>query len=165
MAKPITADMRIADQFKISPSWRQAEGETDGQPVLIRVRNDIEAAVGAEGLPVCMQLTVSFPEEVNCTALDEEQAGFIEEFETIVIDEIEEKGLALCCLVYNIQNQIDYTFYGKDVEAFIAHVSEYDFDGVELSVASEEEPDWSSYRDMYQGIIDGADADAADSAE
>ncbi len=157
VAKAITAAMSIADQFSINPSWRQAEGETDGNAVLIRVRNDIEAAVGAEGLPVCMQLTVSFPEDVNCTALDEEQSGFIEEFETIVIDEIEEKGLALCCLVYNIQNQIDYTFYGKDVEAFIAHVSEYDFEGVELSVGSEEEPDWTSYREMYQGIIEGAE--------
>lgn len=149
--------MSISETIGIEPQWRLAEGEVEGQAVLIRLRCNIEAAVAHEGLGTCIQFTVAFPEDVETTQLDEEKAAFLEELESVFIDQIEEQGIALCCLIYNIENQVDYTFYADTLQPFVDFVSDYQVEGVEMSVGSAEEPDWNSYREMYQGIMDNAE--------
>lgn len=151
---PYNNAMSIAAQFKIEPQWRLAEGESDGQAVLIRLRCNIEAAVAHADLAICVQLTLAFPEGIDTTRLAEEQSSFLEELEEVFIDAVEEQGLGLCTLVYNIGTQVDYTYYVSDVQPFVDFISNYQIEGVDLSMGSEEEADWVSYKEMYQGIID-----------
>jgi hypothetical protein len=146
--------MSIAEQLQIEPCWRIAEGESDGQAVLIRLRCNIENAVAHASLGTCVQLTLLFPEDIDTTRLDEEQSGFLDEMENVFIDEVETDALGLCVLVYNMGRQVDYTYYVGELQPFIDFISNYQLEGVELSLGSDEEADWTSYRDMYQGIID-----------
>lgn len=144
--------------------WSVAEGENDGIPFLLRFRPHLNDFI--ETRRYSKRLTVLLPYDSDNDSLmpTDEQTELFRNIEDALVDILESDVQAVLAFVYTGQNQKEWHWYSTDINETGKRLNDVlsNFDRLPLELSAEDDPDWSEYNSVLEGVDDSEYQDSED---
>ena len=133
--------------------WVGAEGEIEGMPTLVRIRQDLDLFVGHTDWP--RRLTISWEYEAdNPSGMPApELSDEMRTFEDALVPAVERDKTAILAFVFTCDGLRHWHFYFSDIGAVQTRLTDAlaQLPRFPLDMSAEDDPEWSLYQAVCQG--------------
>lgn len=128
-------------------NWTVAQGEDDGKPILLRIRNP--APKFAKKSKFAQMLAIAWPyESPGDHGLPvEEDLAAMTELEELLVAAFEDTKQGFLSVVVTGNGIREWQFYSSDVETagLVINESLADYDPFPIQISTEHDPEWEAY--------------------
>ena len=135
-----------------SDAWNLAEGESKGQPTLIRYRPNLEEHLGDQRYP--RRLTMTWDFDTNSSGMPPGQmADEMRDFEDALDAALDPERLAILAFIHTHGGSRRWHYYLADVDAVGQRINEAlsHKPKFPIELAVEDDPDWHEMRMVFEG--------------
>jgi hypothetical protein len=130
--------------------WFLAEGELQGEPMMIRARQDLLALAATESLPIRVVIEWTCDAPLSHGLPSESDYARISAFEQVVVSFLGEG--AVLAFVITHSGSVTYSFYTSDTDWFIERLNDAMSDQAvaPISISADDDAGWSEYRNLLK---------------
>jgi hypothetical protein len=138
----------------VEDGWIGAEGEEEGRPVLVRVRDISLEAIPEDEFPHLLSSTWRFGEDRDGSGLPSaKQYAELERFE-LVFDKMEEDGSGVLAIVRTHAGSVEHVAFVRDVEEGIAAIRAARPKRGDFELAASPDNRWDEYRAARDALVE-----------
>jgi len=134
-----------------SDAWNNAEGESDGMPILIRYRPKLEAFLGDPRYPRRLTITWDYGKWHSSGMPSPEDSDAMEVLEDALEAALDPERLAILAFIYTHGGARTWHYYVGDVGLVGERINGALAPNLPIELAVEDDPDWQELRLVFQG--------------
>lgn len=143
-------------------TWTGAEGENDGKPFLLRFRPHLQGFITTNKYNKRLTISWNYDSDDSSLMPSDDQLELMQDVEDALVDTLENDLQSVLAFVYTGQNQREWHWYSSDINETGKRLNEAlaDFDQLPIELSVEDDPEWSEYNAVLEGVEDSDDEDA-----
>jgi Family of unknown function (DUF695) len=110
------------EEFELVDTWSVVESEDQGNPLIIRLRQEIDCLVGQKLYPHLLMVTWKFPNPMDSGLPKPNEAQEASEFENLLVNGVESSSCALLTCIATSNGHRAWYFYTNNVDVFSDHL-------------------------------------------
>lgn len=145
-------------------TWTGAEGEKDGTPFLLRFRPHLQDFITTNKYNKRLTILWRYNSDDSSLMPSDEEMELMQDVEDALIDTLENDVQSVLSFVYTGQNQREWQWYSTDMNETGKRINEAlsDFDELPIELSAEDDPEWSEYNAVLEGVSDNESEDTED---
>ncbi len=141
--------------MKLDNRWVKADGSLNDLPINIHSRDDWQVIADSGCFPICIQIAwhSEARDESNAFPAQHEMQQ-IEVFHHQLQAQIEQAGHAVIAMVITHDGINQWVIYSDDIEQLKSDLNQLvaPEQGFPIEIVADEDPDWQTFKKVYQAI-------------